>query len=160
MLPATSDFNATYGGSKSDYYPIEDSSTDRSAAEMNSVLSDTAAMTHTIVRAWIVFDANTLAVTFFDSVWGNAPGLYPTIYNGSTGVYGISFPATCTDLLGNTQTINFRTGIATVQTTDWNLCQVTSVTANYITVWNWNGFGGGGPVVHNPLAGTITVALI
>jgi hypothetical protein len=138
-LPATDDLNATFEGIKTDYYPVEDSSTDRSASAMNTALADVAAMTHTIARAWVTFDPSTLTVTAFDTVWGNAAGLTPAITNPSTGNYVVTFTSTITDALGAAQSIVFRAIHATLSVPTTPSILIPDPThTSYALVRNWN----------------------
>jgi hypothetical protein len=100
---------ATYGGEKEDYSPVEDPTTDRAAADANQAYATVAALTHTAPRAILRFTgAATPTLVSHDSMWGNAFADSPTIVNGATGIYTITWPATVQDELGESHSPNFR----------------------------------------------------
>ena len=150
-LPDVDDYTATFGGSKQNYAPVEDITTDEDAATRNQYVADVAMMTATCTRSWVEFLAAAttggMSVTAHQAVWGNAIGVIPTLSRTSAGIYVITWPATVTDALGNSHTVNFRAAQAQVRDTaaGWDaLCIPTA--ANIITVY-----------VRNP-AGTLTDA--
>lgn len=140
----------TYGGPKQDYSASIDSSTDRPAAGTNPAYGDTAAMTHTAVRAWVRFQPNgsgaqpTLPVTnAHDEMWNNGLNGPPVPSRSGPGVYPVTFPTTVVDEIPSNfpgftgaQPVNFRSSWPNVElgsTTNYDVStKVTS--ANVITV--------------------------
>ncbi len=115
-LPDSSTF-ADYGGEKQDYAAPEDPTTDRSAAELNPALADTAAMTRMIPRARLTLTVSggvcTLAA--HDAVWGNSLAVQPAVIYQATGRYLVSMPITVQDAFGDLHTPNMTTGWANAQ---------------------------------------------
>lgn len=137
VLPGEST-SSTYGVPFADSSPVEDPTTDMSAAQGNAALSDTAAMTHTVARAYIVLTGVTAAaptVTEHNSNWGSANAVVPTIVANGTGDSTITWPATVTAEDGTTATLNLKRCVG------WNIegatpffVTVTPVTANTMRV--------------------------
>ena len=109
-LPDTDDYTATFGGSKTNYAPIEDVTTDEDAAVRNAYVADVAMMTATATRGWVRFTASATAPTLVahNANWGTGAGVAPTLARTAVGVFTITIPATVTDPLGNTHTVNIR----------------------------------------------------
>src|SRR4051812_11244544 len=107
MLPNSASYS-TYGGEKTDYQPVEDPTTDRSADEVDEALADTSAMTRMIPRAFVTFQTNgtTCTVVAHDAVWGNDVSVAPTVTRIGLGAYDVTWPTTVTDARGNVRAVN------------------------------------------------------
>ena len=149
-LPDVDDYTSTFGGSKLDFSPTEDPTTDESAATRNQYVADVAMMTATATRSWAQFVAAAttggMSVTAHASNWGNAIGVIPTLSRTSAGIYVITWPASVLDALGVSHSLNYRAAHAQVRDTaaGW-LAQAVPAT-NVVTLY-----------VRNP-AGTLTDA--
>ena len=115
-MPDTSTVD-DYGGILVDYSPVVDPTTDREALAMDQALEDCAQMTQTACRAWVRFTlaATTGGLTLLASnaSWGNS--VLPALANGGTGIFTVTWPATVTDSLGNTHTVNLKWAQATLE---------------------------------------------
>jgi hypothetical protein len=145
-LPAVDDFTATFGGAKVNYSPVEDPTTDEDAGTRNTYVADIAMATQTAIRSWCQFKgaATTggMSVTQHAAVWGNTIAVVPVLARTTTGTYTITWPATITDALGVSQSVNFRTAWCNITdlTTGWDFnCAVTA--ANVVTVVTRNSTG-------------------
>jgi hypothetical protein len=111
-VPDIDDFTATYGGAKSNYWPVEDPTTDEDAAVRNLYAMNVAYMTGMCPRAWVRFTGaattGAMILVAHQSLWGNAVGVAPTLARTSAGLYTITWPTTVTDQLGTVHTLNFR----------------------------------------------------
>lgn len=135
-LPAITTFDQL-GGEKTDYYPVENSNTDRSDTEVNSAFANISALTYVSAKCILVFNPVNLTVTYFKSVWGDAQASYPTITRPSTGNYVITFNSTVSDFLGDTHTLSFQ--FATVQAQSY-LPPIIGVytTSNTVNIYNYS----------------------
>jgi hypothetical protein len=110
-LPDTDDID-TLGGVKVNLAPVEDPTTDLDADEDNIQRCDVAMMTHTAIKAWARFTASnatgTMVLVAHDAQWGNGSGVTPTLARSGVGVFTVTFPATVSDELDETHTLNFR----------------------------------------------------
>lgn len=106
----------TYGGTKTDYQPVEDASTDRSADEINGALASVAMMTRTCLRAYAMFTTHGSAPTVdeHEALWGNANAVKPAVTVSGTGIYLINWPETVDDELGTEHSVNLLTGWAQI----------------------------------------------
>jgi hypothetical protein len=104
---------STYGGVFVDSYPVEDPTTTVAAAYDNRMRDDVSQMTRAIDKAWVQFqtttDAAPVAVTPIEGRCHNGAGSgqLPTISKTATGTYVITYPATWTDALGETEAVGF-----------------------------------------------------
>jgi len=131
---------SNYGGALSDYFPVEDPTTDRAAAAANQGYASAAAATHTIGRSWVRFVTSATApalttVNSNDAVWGNAIGVLPVLARVSAGLFTITWPATVIDELGATHTINLRRAEIMAEGGTLIPVQCTVTAANVVTVY-------------------------
>lgn len=134
-----------------DYLPVTDPTTDQTAGQNNTgnpganqQMTSTAAMTHTSRRCWARFLGNattpTIAVSNgHDAHWGSGSPVKPTVAHTGTGTYTMTWPATVTDALGQSHTVNLRWAKVQVEgaTPYWPpQCSVTS--PNVVTVYTFD----------------------
>ncbi|GAC1540151.1 MAG: hypothetical protein NVS3B10_30310 [Polyangiales bacterium] len=87
-----------------------DPTTDQPAAAYNQSAADVASMTQTPVKAWAVValaGAGAPTLVSHNAMWGNAPGVAPTVARSSAGVWTVTWAATQTDPLAVVRTLNF-----------------------------------------------------
>jgi hypothetical protein len=99
MLPNVASI-ANYDAPKDDYSPPRDPTVDRTAAGTNPQAADTAAMTHTALRAWVRFEPQgdgTPTLVSFDAMWNNGNNAAPVVAWVGGGEWTITFPATVFD---------------------------------------------------------------
>lgn len=110
-------YNGATNGTIVDYSPAEDPQTDQPAAGATAQQATTASGTRTAIRAYctFVYNGSVVSVTAHDAVWGN--GTPPVVTRQGTGAYLITWPATVSDPIGGTHTINIRTGWCNIQKT-------------------------------------------
>lgn len=138
-LPDKADI-ATYGGILQNYGEVADPSTDLDATAFNDCRADVAGMTNVIQRALVSFlghattPADPSTGFVHSAVWGEGALVKPTKAKVSTGRYRFTWPATVTDELGESRSVNFRRarGWAEGATAYHVQCEVTS--ANVIDV--------------------------
>lgn len=137
-----------------DYQPVEDASTDQSAAQHNQMTCDVAMMTRMGPRASVTFTGATytsgtqvLAVTAHRAQWGNAAPVAPTVSQTATGVFIATWPATVTDELGATVSVSFTEieSIAVGGSTVPLLWTFGTVTANTAVFYLWTDAGAASP---------------
>jgi uncharacterized phage protein gp47/JayE len=145
-LPDIDDYTATFGGSKTNAFPVEDSTTDEDAAVRNQYVADVAMMSATVPRGIVTFTAaaTTGAMVLVQHIanWGTGAGVAPTLSRSATGVYVVSWPSTVTDALGVTHSLNIRYAMINVRGTGTAYdyyCNPTS--ANAVTVYAFNASG-------------------
>ncbi len=137
-LPGTARLS-TYGGEMQDHAPVEDPTTDESAAFRNMYVADAAAMTATIMRAFVRFTGHATtpgdaASNVHGAVWGDAFAVKPAMTKGGTGVYLATFPTEVEDELGVTQPVNLRDGWGNANGATAYHVQVTITAANVATI--------------------------
>lgn len=130
---------ATYGGALSNYFPIEDPTTDLDAGADNQNRCSTAAMTNTAVRAWARFVTSattpTLAVSnAVGGVWPTIPGNQPVVSRSAQGIFLLTYPTTITDELGVVHTLNLRGARAGGEGTSYIPCQADVTAANVVRI--------------------------
>lgn len=156
-LPATSSDISTYGlpsGGFVDYQGlgVVDPTTDQGAAQFNVSAADLAQLTRLGGRAWcqITTSATTPTLVKHNAMWGNGGGVAPVIARSGAGIFTVTFPATVTDPLGNSVTINLQDAHASIvgsSLAGFVQCAVTA--ANVVTVYTFTtGFA------VNDIAGT------
>ena len=99
------------GGTKTEYSAPVDTSTDRSAAEVNLAFAATAAMTRTSTKLWFKFSvsgAGAPTLVAWDASWKGGTVTPPTIALIATGKYTITLPATVLDEQGTSHSLNFQ----------------------------------------------------
>lgn len=117
---------ASLGGALNNYgVGVLDPTVDRDAAGANPAYADVAAMTHTIMRAWVRFTLNgtaTPVLVAHDANWGNAITVQPTLARTTTGTYTSTWPVTVNDEIPsgapgyvNPHTVNIRAGFANIR---------------------------------------------
>lgn len=145
MTFPSKDTIGTYGGVLNDYAPVVDASTDRPASGVNQAYGSVAAMTHNAPRAFcrLVLAATTGALALaspypHDAAWGNSVGVQPTLARTSAGVFTITWPASVTDEIGNSQAVSFRYAIGALEGPNAGdiACSVTS--PNVVTLYAFN----------------------
>ena len=145
-----------YGGVLQNERPVDDPTTQRSAEQVNAAFDSAAGATHTVARAWarvVLGGAPTLAVTNpNDSVWGVSPA--PTPANTGTGTYTLTFPATVSDEIGNTHTLNLRWAEFQIEGNVFGFAQG-SAAANVVTFTTGNSAG-----AVNNIAGATLLVLV
>lgn len=129
-----------------DYLPVTDPTTDQTsggqtgAPGANQWMCSTASMTHTSRRAWARFLGNattpTLAVSNgHDAHWGSSSPVKPTLVRSAVGIYTVTWPATVTDALGVSHTVNLRWSKACAEGSTLFLVQTSVTAANIVTVY-------------------------
>ena len=109
-LPPDSLSFSDLGGTKLEYTAPVDTSTDRSANEVNLAFAAAAALTRTAVRSWLKFSINGSGVptlVSWDASWKGGTSTPPVPWKISNGKYLITFPTTVLDEQGTSHTINF-----------------------------------------------------
>ncbi len=133
---------AVVGGAKTDYAPVEDATTDLSAAELNYISSGVAGLSYTGCRAWRrSVTANTSTPTdpasnaqAHGAMWGNAVGVKPVVARTGVGVFTVTWTATQTDLLNVSQTLALFTGWGNAESGTFYHVQVRLTSVNVATV--------------------------
>lgn len=105
-LPDRDDFAGTFGGPYSNYKSVEDPTTDVDATAGNKLMCDVAMMTHTAIRAWVVFTGITytsgtmlIVPDDHDAMWGSSTGVRPVIDQTAAGIYHATWAASQNDEL-------------------------------------------------------------
>ena len=146
QLPESLSFNDV-GGTKNEYTAVVDSSTDRSADEVNSAFCAIAEATRTVDRGWLRFvavaDGYTPALvssSTWNTVWKGGTATSPVFGHPSTGVVTITLPTTVNDEQGVSHTVNVQgvTGNIEGSTFGFINCDASS---NVITVRTANTAG-------------------
>jgi len=145
-LPDIDDYVATFGGSKQNYSPVEDPSTDEDAGVRNQYVADVAMMTNTASRGWIRFTAaattGAMALVAHNANWGNAVQYAPALARTSAGIYTVTLPASPLDALGNAHTTNVRDAWVNHRSaTTPFFVNVVASSANVLTVYCYNAAG-------------------
>lgn len=101
------------GGTKSDYAPIVDASTDRAADDVNKVFCSVAEMSRMCPRFWCKVTTTatgpTATIVAWEAVWkGSTPTVPVLTYTGLTGVWEITLPTSVNDEMGNSHYVNLR----------------------------------------------------
>lgn len=96
----------TLGGTKTDYTAIVDSSTDRSASEINQAFSTISEVSNTAPKfiCKLACTSSAITLTSYAKFWNT--GSTPTVAKNATGKYTITLPATVVDNLGSTISTN------------------------------------------------------
>ena len=162
-LPPDSLSYSDLGGTKAEYSSPVDTSTDRSADEVNAAFAATSAMTRTSPRAWIKFSvsgASVLTLVDWDAVWKAGTVTPPALTLVTTGKILITLPATVLDEQGESHSLNLKAAFASIEgSTDalstyaYNL-QPKILTANTVRLWVANS-----TTVYTPVNTTISLLL-
>jgi len=132
------------GGTKIEYSAPVDTSTDRSAAEVNLAFAATAEMTRTSLRTWFKFRVNgsgAPTLVSWDASWKGGTVTPPTFALIATGKYTVTLPATVLDEQGVSHSINLQAVTASIcKSTDavigaTYLLEPMILTANTIRLW-------------------------
>ena len=139
-LPDKSVLN-TYGGALVNAYPVANPNTDQDAAAGNQEASDTAGMTRTTTRAWLRFvtaaSTGAMSLTSWDAVYGEViSNAAPTLARTSPGVFTVTLPATVTDALAVTHSINIQRVGVNIEGATLYFVQA-SFAGNVITVYTF-----------------------
>ncbi len=134
---------AVVGGAKTDYAPVEDSTTDLSAAEHNYIASAVAGFSYTGCRAWRRFITNSTSTPTdpasnpqaHGAVWGNAVGIKPVVAYSTTGTYTVTWTAAQTDLLNVSHTLALFTGWGNAESSTFYNVNVKLTSVNVATVY-------------------------
>jgi hypothetical protein len=130
MTLPSKDSLETYGGAMSNYSDPVDPTTDEDAAWRNKYAANVAMMTHTVTRGARSFLGTTGGATgiadpssgfVHDAVWGDSAGVKIVASYVQTGVYELTAPATVSDELGTTHTLNIRRAWGNVDSSDGTL---------------------------------------
>jgi hypothetical protein len=154
-LPETDDVDTFGGAHLVDYagQAVVDSTTDRGADAVNTLVNDVAMMTHLALRAWVKFTPGGTAapaLTASDTMWAGAKddgenplNAAPTVERSTTGVYEIVFPTSVFDEIPEgspgyvgAHTLNLRDAWCPAVYASSTLYQpvITSVSGNVVTV--------------------------
>lgn len=143
-LPDIDDYTATFGGSKQNYSPIEDPTTDEDAGIRNQYVADVAMMTNATPRGWARFTASAApSLVAHNANWGNAALYAPAIARTAVGVFTVTLPSSALDALGNTHTTNVRDAWVNHRGTGTPfLVNVVPTSANVLTIYCYSLAGG------------------
>lgn len=101
-----------YGGKFQDAFPVEDPTTEKSAAYGNREAEDQAQMTRTTERALVRFalstgGAGSITPTDGRSHYGVGSANLPTVAKTATGRYTVTYATSYTDALGEAEAVAF-----------------------------------------------------
>jgi hypothetical protein len=101
---------AAYGGPYQDARPVSDPLTQMASELVNLNLDDTAQLTRTPLRVRAMFTTdNTTSpsvVTYGHTLWGTGNTYKPTIARTGVGLFTVTFAASYTDGLGETESLS------------------------------------------------------
>lgn len=87
----------TFGGATVDYSKVWDPRTQRSSKYFCRALSSAGGMTRMSVRSLCALQAASAFLLSSNNVWDNGAGAKPTVTNGTTGIYVITYPSLVPD---------------------------------------------------------------
>jgi hypothetical protein len=130
------------GGPFQDQEPVEDPTSQVSAALYNKMLEIVARASRSVVRGWVSFLTDSgsgvpIAVSVVDavSVWGSGSGQYPTISKTTDpGVYTVTYDDDYDDDLGVTENVSIRFADGSLNGSTFGLVQCELTSAKQITV--------------------------
>jgi hypothetical protein len=139
----------TYGGVFLDQTPVQNPTTQQSAAFANRANEDLAQLTRTTTKARVTFipvaaagpvvvDALTITIA---SHYGSGSAQKPVITKTATGIYSAVFPASAIDSLAVTETVSFVDGDAAVRGPTNGSARVFSIATNTIVVYVYDAAG-------------------
>ena len=143
-LPPDSLSYSDLGGTKLEYTAPIDTSTDRSADEVNLAFAAVSAMSRTSPRAWVKFSvsgAGALTLVDWDAVWKAGTVTPPVLTLVTTGKITITLPATVLDEQGAEHSLNLKAGFASIEASTDTFsgviyCLETKIlTANTVRLW-------------------------
>lgn len=135
-LPESLSYNEL-GGTKQDYSPVSDATTDRAANEINLTTAATSAMSRTALRGRVRFTtASTtggLVLNGWETVWKGETATLPLLARSTAGVFTITFPTSVVDEAGESHLVNIKDVVAGSETITV-LASAVVTSANVITV--------------------------
>ena len=143
-LPPDSLSYSDLGGTKLEYSAPVDTSTDRSAEEVNAAFAAVAAMTRTAPKAWLKFavsGAGALTLVDWDAVWKASTVTPPVLTLVTTGKILITLPATVLDEQGESHSLNLKAAFASIEASTDTFSGVIYclepkiLTANTVRLW-------------------------
>src|SRR5574340_595823 len=102
---------ASYGGAYSDSEPVEDPTSQISAANFNRLAEDVALLTGGPLKAWVLFPT----VAAGASTVSAAKSIWPTVARTNTGLYTATYSAAYTDELSVSESVLLNAGTGSVQ---------------------------------------------
>jgi hypothetical protein len=144
------------GGEKTDYAAVVDTSTDRSAEEINAAFCAIAETTRTAPRAFVRFTghATTPVMVAWEAMWKGATSTTPTLSRATTGVYNVTFPSTVDDERGESHSLVLRGAHASLEGGTFGFITAT-ISSNVVTVRLANTAG-----TANDFAGTTFLLVV
>lgn len=142
-LPDIDDID-TVGGEKENLHPVANPLTDEDAAHRNIAFADAVMATRTLTRSWAkIVTVNGAAPTLsaHNAVWGNSVPVAPTPARTGEGVVTLTYPATVTDDLGETHSVNFRGAWAEDENSTDTRAKAKVTAPNVITVYTFTTAG-------------------
>lgn len=124
-LPSTASTLDTYGAEKQDYLAAAvDPDTDLPASCWNQAIADLSQVSRMIDKGEVWFDGYiqedpaVVPVLYHNALWGSSDSVEPTIVfdaadSNSNAVYHVTLPATVTDPLGESHSLNLIGSFAT-----------------------------------------------
>ena len=134
------------GGTKEDYIPVVDPTTDRSADEVNSVFYVATAMSNTNVNAALTvqggFAVGPVVPVSHRASWGSSPTLAPVVNCIQTGVLEITWPSSILNGVGQNCVVNFQRALAAFSSpNEWGFVSAVVQNSNQIIVYCRNQAG-------------------
>ncbi len=115
---------SSYGGPYDDALPVEDATTEQSAAYGNRMLDDLAQLTRAASKGWVLFPlstggAGTIAAGSVTarSQWGTGSSEKPVVAKTATGSYTITYAASYVDGTGASEAVALVAAVGAVQST-------------------------------------------
>lgn len=112
QIPGIISYSET-GGTKLNYAPVEDITTDRDASEVNLTFGAVAEMSQTSIKTWVNINLGTDphiadGYTAWGAVWKENTPTLPVIHRVDPGTLTVTFPIQVTDVQGGVQTLDFK----------------------------------------------------
>lgn len=145
-LPAIDDFDSL-GGAKKDYSAsVTDANYDRSAAEVNPTFANVSCTTRMLSRAKVAFTVSggVCTVARHQAVWltaATSTALTPAVTQTGTGVFHVSFPATVSDPLDVSHSLNLQDGMVNVSGSTAYISNATRTSPHEFDVRVWDAAG-------------------
>lgn len=131
----------TYGGEKVDARPVANPTSQLAAEHYNRLAEDVAHLTRTAPKIIVRFPTGAGNPAAGDistrTQWGSGAGEKPTITRTGAGRYTLTWAASYTDALGDSETVSFFDAHVTARTSDATddlEARVLTVTGNVVTV--------------------------
>jgi len=131
----------TYGGVFTDETPVENPTTEQSAAQYTRHAEDSAQLTRSAVKSVVRFQTTVAAAPAVvvassgRSQMGTGGGALPTISKTAPGVYAITYATPWTDGLGESENVAFVFSHGAVSSLATKGRVQTTESANVITAW-------------------------